>query len=747
MRCSAPLVHRLFLLAAILTAFAIRLHALGAESLWYDETVSVHLARLPLAAMVAHTAGDIHPPGYYALLHAWQLLATPSLAGGLEFLYAYPSLFFGVLAVPMLLVLGRRLLGQRTGLAAAWLGAFAPFLVWYSQEVRMYTLGAFLGLLCLWALLKVVTPPPTATESPEPRGAAANIYGFLAVYVVAAAAGLYTLYYFLFLLVALNAIALLYLWGDWDAPAPSRARRTLLWLGAQAAILLLWLLWLPTFWRQATEPPVPPWRVPWDSVGSLLAGLSETFAALLVGQAPPGGAVLSSFGPPLGSPHAAGAAWPWALITLLVLGATLFLAVTRAGRRTTGRARRNLLLGVATILLYVFVPIGILYIATAAGAPIYHVRYLSLYAPLFLLAPAWLVVNAMHLRTWLGALLWAGLLASFALALLAFWTNPLYRADDHRAAVADLAQRWRPGDVILANAGWIYPILTTYWPGGAAGFPTNADPLGTNGSMPPPLLPPRRLSDYTQKAPPVDAERPLVVRSGSVDGSDTLGWGNPESDFFAISAADTLTALDHLAASARRIWHYRLYDTVSDPKGIMRDWFATNTMTSTTAPIPGRDFGQVQLFITQSGAPAAARSALAPVATFGDAVALVAATPPHTVTASSFLYTTLAWQALPALAALPTDLSLSLRLYDENGAAVAQADGPLHDLPTRGWDTTLLHEQVAAIPVPASLAPGMYTLGLVVYRQDNAEALPLTATGGQVWMLGAIEVTPQLAAD
>ena len=217
--------HRPLLLAAILVAFAVRLYRLGAESLWYDETVSVYLSRLPLPAMFAHTAGDIHPPGYYALLHAWQALTAPSLAHGLEFLYAFPSLVFGLLALPLLYALGRRLFGPRTGLAALWLGAFAPFLVWYSQEVRMYTLGAFLGLLCLWALLKFCAPSPSrktprrhlrstlpGRHRPRPAASGRLRYAWLAVYILAAAAGLYTLYYFLFLLVALNLIALLLIW-------------------------------------------------------------------------------------------------------------------------------------------------------------------------------------------------------------------------------------------------------------------------------------------------------------------------------------------------------------------------------------------------------------------------------------------------------------------------------------------------------------------------------------------------------
>ena len=64
---------RWVLIAILLLAFGLRLYRLGVGSLWYDETVSVHLAAKSLSALVAHTAGDIHPPGYYVLLHRPEL--------------------------------------------------------------------------------------------------------------------------------------------------------------------------------------------------------------------------------------------------------------------------------------------------------------------------------------------------------------------------------------------------------------------------------------------------------------------------------------------------------------------------------------------------------------------------------------------------------------------------------------------------------------------------------------------------
>ena len=95
------------LLLILLGGTALRLFRLGADSLWYDETVSTFLAGSPLPELIRHTAGDIHPPLYYALLRGWLLLmgygtgrADP--AGiGLEFSAAFFSLFFGVALIAL----------------------------------------------------------------------------------------------------------------------------------------------------------------------------------------------------------------------------------------------------------------------------------------------------------------------------------------------------------------------------------------------------------------------------------------------------------------------------------------------------------------------------------------------------------------------------------------------------------------------------------------------------------------------
>lgn len=723
---------RLLLLAGILLGFALRLHRLGAESLWYDESVSVHLARKPIAEMLAHTAGDIHPPGYYLLLHLWGQLTAPSLAHGLEFLYAWPSLFAGLLLLALIYALGRRLFDAPTALIGVWLAAVSPFQLWYSQEVRMYTVGAALALLCLWAALRFV-------ERRNPRR-------WLVLYALAAAAGMYTLYYFAFWLIGVNVVVLWLLWrgegrvarGDVSLLVSSqRSRSIAAWLGAQLGAqlgaLLLFAPWLPIFVRQAVDPPVPPWRTPWDSATAFLASLGEMLAALVVGQSPPGDIL-----------------WPWALLTAVTVVVALFVQ----RRKGTPRTR----FGLVVVSLVVALPILLLFLLTAVVTPVYHVRYLSLYTPIFVLVPAFVVRASWRTQRSLAV---AALLVWIAVSLAAstaFWTEPRYRADDHRAAVAAVAEQWRPGDVLLVNAGWIYPVLTTYWP---------VELRGVDGVLPLELGDLLSIHDYAQRivGNPNFADEPTVARSGSVDGPATLGWGNPGSDFFAISSASTVDALTTIAEHSRRIWHYRLYDTVSDPSGVIRRWLAENTTLLAETPIPGRDFGAVQLFATH--APLTDAVSSQDSICFGDVVCLrdyaQISTQKLAVEAGSFLYLEPQWQAPEWQVVHPTDaqpgtpslpeLAVSLRIYDRSGRLAAQSDAPFTPS-SAGWqagDAPLHADAIPvalplALPISVSTKPGDYSLEMVVYRHETGEALSLPAAApspdGQRLQLGTLTAQP-----
>ena len=142
---------KIALLLIVLLAFLLHLYRLDHQSLWYDEGFSVYLARMSLGEITARTASDIHPPLYYYLLHLWL-----GPFGDSEFVLRFFSLLFGLLTVPLIYALGRRLLGTASGLLAASLLAVSPLYLWYSQEARMYTLVTFLCLLSSYLLLRAV---------------------------------------------------------------------------------------------------------------------------------------------------------------------------------------------------------------------------------------------------------------------------------------------------------------------------------------------------------------------------------------------------------------------------------------------------------------------------------------------------------------------------------------------------------------------------------------------------------------
>ena len=138
-------------LLILLLALGLRLYRLDGQSLWYDEGTSVVLAGRDVAAIVQGAAADIHPPLYYVLLHFWA-----RLFGSSEVAVRLLSAIAGLGVVGAVYLLGRRLFDQQVALVAALLAALSPFLVYYSQEARMYILAALLGAVSTYLMVLIV---------------------------------------------------------------------------------------------------------------------------------------------------------------------------------------------------------------------------------------------------------------------------------------------------------------------------------------------------------------------------------------------------------------------------------------------------------------------------------------------------------------------------------------------------------------------------------------------------------------
>jgi hypothetical protein len=196
-----------------LLALGLRLYRIDAQSLWYDEGISAHQLTRSFGEIVSAAAQDTHPPLYY-----WTLKAWGSVFGASEIGLRSLSACWGVAAVALTGLIGRRLFGPRAAWLAALLLACSPLAVYYSQEVRMYAQVTALGLLAAWAYVR---------------------RDWL-LYILAAVGTLYSQYLGVAFLLALNLHAAFAL----------RGRPLLVWLGSNCIVAIAFLPWLPVFVAQ-----------------------------------------------------------------------------------------------------------------------------------------------------------------------------------------------------------------------------------------------------------------------------------------------------------------------------------------------------------------------------------------------------------------------------------------------------------------------------------------------------------------
>jgi hypothetical protein len=198
---------------------------------------------------------DTSPPLYYLLLNGW----TRILGTGDAALRVF-SLLWAVLAAPFLWVLARELAGRTAAWTALVLYAWSPSSVFYSLEGRMYSLVWCLAVALAWQTLRV------SRDGLRPAA--------LATWLVLAAAGLYTHYFFLFVWFAFSAWLLL-----WPGRLPRPAAALL--VAASAVAAAPWYAKVPEAlggWRVTGQWLADPLRWPeiatrpFELAWSLLAG-------------------------------------------------------------------------------------------------------------------------------------------------------------------------------------------------------------------------------------------------------------------------------------------------------------------------------------------------------------------------------------------------------------------------------------------------------------------------------------------
>jgi hypothetical protein len=380
--------------------------------LWLDEAQTVGIANLPLGDIVEGLRHDGAPPLFYFLLHGWmRIFGDGDLA--VRFL---PGLF-GVAALPLIWLAGRRLGGRTVAWAAVVLLAASPFAVRYATEVRMYSLVVVLVIVGYLAMTELL-------ERPGSRRAAVGV-GLVT-------AALLLTHYWSFYLLLVVGVMLVVLMKRAPAPTADGARRGLI---AMAVGSLAFLPWVPSFLYQLQHTGTP-----WGGPGRVRAMLDTVL-------------------------HFAGGFWDPGLLLGFLTYALIVLGL--AGRAVDGR-RIELDLrgrpGGRHLGVLAFGTLAVAIVATQISRSAFAPRYASVLYPFTLLLAALGTKVLLDRR----ARHWA-LAAAVAFGFWAIIPNVFGDRTSADRVAAALRAGVEPGDVVAYCPDQLGPSVSRLLPEGIPG--------------------------------------------------------------------------------------------------------------------------------------------------------------------------------------------------------------------------------------------------------------------------------------
>jgi uncharacterized membrane protein len=399
----------------VCVAAGLRILTLYRNAFWVDELDELTTSANHIGSVM--TTRDGFPPLSSLLDHVWLWFGSFETVRWLAVAY-------GLGAVVLLALAAARIGGRRAGVIALAIGAFSPLLIWYSQELRPYSLLMLVAAASLLALLRAVESGRRSDWM---------------VYAVISALGLWTQYFYALTVGA----AVIWLWlrrRSLGNIRPAVEAHVLIFVLALPLLALVWgdVSYQATY--QASNATAEQ-----SSFG--LGALGYTIFSFFSGY---------SLGPSLRALHdqSLGAAlrsgWPWVLL-FAVLVIPLSVWAIRRSRRDYG---------VRLLVALVVIPIAVAGLLSVVADVGFRPRYVSwCVVPLVVLAAvaidrldrSWFVV-AMALV--LGASGWAYANRHF---------NAAYRTEDMREA-ARLADQIDPTgeEPMFVAVDYMAPLAVYY---------------------------------------------------------------------------------------------------------------------------------------------------------------------------------------------------------------------------------------------------------------------------------------------
>jgi len=392
----APLLVIILLIGCLL-----RVTNLGALGIWGDEAFSIVISQMRLARLMEATR-EVHPPLFRVLFHFWMLGVGTS-----EFAARYFALIPGMMLIPATYAVTRRLLNAPAAIVAALLTAISPFAVYYSQEARMYSQVALAATVSVYTFLRLLEQPDRASSSLFPLQSR-----WLALYLAATLAGMYTHFYMFFVMAAQSIYAL---W-HWR-----KNRRALVsWIAVQIALAALYLPWVFAQFGHLAGKASRRWEA-WGPEGMADVWL-KTLVSFSLGETR--------------SPNTQGLALP--MIVVACAGLVVVLA-----RRRWLPARHA-----AFAAIYLIAP---MLIAWAVGPlmPHYYERYLLPILPAFAALTAAGIAGLWLARKAIAAGALALVIVAQVPALANLNRSPEFDKGNYREIMATIAANAKPDDGLL----------------------------------------------------------------------------------------------------------------------------------------------------------------------------------------------------------------------------------------------------------------------------------------------------------
>lgn len=208
------------------------------RAIWYDESYSVVLVDHSYADIWKIGAHDVHPIGYYLMLHTVHLLF------GRNFI-AYR--LFSVMAILVLAIAGYQLLksliNKRCAYVFVLMLGLTPFIRFMTYQIRMYSWSICMVTLCFLFAMHIIV------RCKEHQRAGVGFWiGFAASSLV----GAYLHYYAVICVFIINAIVLVVAIQQAVARQNRNIRPLLYWLIQAFAQIILYMPWLQVMFSQTS---------------------------------------------------------------------------------------------------------------------------------------------------------------------------------------------------------------------------------------------------------------------------------------------------------------------------------------------------------------------------------------------------------------------------------------------------------------------------------------------------------------